>query len=221
MSDYYDNDGFESFGEELVFENEDGNYGDEGDYDEEEIEDYAEEIEEKDIDIAGDDLVQNDFRKEQDDMQNFGGEVFVDSFQDRERIGGPISSVAQIKSLLKLFGGSIGRKEEKISFANLTDEDIFKLLLNNSVYSNKLNNYYPSTNFTSLMEGMFPLLNKIPNLKYKNPSALFISYLCVSRANRKLMKSELDKWKLAITALNIYCSDVIRYSRLWNIVYKY
>jgi len=215
-----EDDGFVPFGEELVFGDEYAR-DDYDQYDEEEKEadDYGDDIEEKDIDLGGEDLIQDDMRPERDDMEQFGGDVFQSSYYDRERVGGPISSVAQIKSLINIFGSSLGRKEDKLSFANLSDEDIFKLLLNNAVYSNKLNNYYPSTNFTALMETMFPLLEKVPNLKYKNPSALFISFLCVSRKG-KLLSAELSKWKMAIKALNIYCTDVIRYSRLWKIIYK-
>lgn len=221
MSDMED-DGFVPFGEELVFGDQyvrDGYDQYDEDDKEGEGEDYGDDIDEKDIDLGGEDLAQDDLRPEIDDMDQFGGDVFQSSYYDRERVGGPISSVAQIKSLINIFGSSLGRKEDKISFANLSDEDIFKLLLNNAVYSNKLNNYYPSTNFTALMETMFSLLEKVPNLKYKNPSALFIAFLCVSRKG-KLLPTELSKWKMAIKALNIYCTDVIRYTRLWKIIYK-
>jgi hypothetical protein len=212
-----DDDMFVPIEQELVFEeygSGGGGYREEDD-DEEFNVDYGDDIEEENIDLDGEALRDND---RGDDMI-FEEEVsFGTTFSDQDRVGGRISSVAQIKSLMNIFGGSLGGKEGKLSFSNLSDQDILKLLLNNSVYSNKLNNYYPNTNFTALMEGMFQYLEYVPNIKYKNPSALFIGYLCTSR-NGKFLENEFQKWKIAISVLNIYNSDVIRYHRLWNNIY--
>jgi len=211
-------DGFEPYEGQLVFEQA-GDFG--GDYeqdeDEFEVQEYAEE---GDNEIEGDVFMDNDFRVEYDGFEQMGGEDFGNSFADRERVGGPISSVAQIKSLISVFGGALGKKDEKISFENLSDEDIFKLLLNNVIYANKLNNYYPNTNFNSLMEELFLMLYKVPNLKYKNPAALFISYLCVARNTGEIIKSKLEHWTQATKVLNIYCTDVIRYGKLWKQIYN-
>lgn len=213
------NDGFEPYEGELVFEQE-GDFarGYDEDEDEFEVQEYGEEG--GDNEIENDVFMDNDFRVEYDGFEQMGGEEFGSSYADRERIAGPISSVAQIKGLINVFGGALGKKDEKISFENLSDEDIFKLLLNNVIYANKLNNYYPTTNFTSLMEELFLMLNRVPNLKYKNPAALFISYLCVARSTGEIIKSKLEHWTQAINVLNIYCTDVIRYSKLWKQIYN-
>lgn len=215
MSD--EDDMFVPMEQELVFGDYDGGGGGYVE-DEDEINidlDYGDEVEEENIDLDGELLKDND---RGDDMIFEEEGTFGNAFGDRERVGGPISSVAQIKSLLNIFGGSLGDKEGRLSYSNLTNEDIIKLLLNNAVYSNKLNNYYPTTNFTALMEGMFQYLQHVPNIKYKNPSALFIGYLCTSR-NGKFVDNEFEKWKMAISVLNIYNSDVIRYHRLWSNIY--
>lgn len=212
------NDGFEPYEGELMFDQE--GYFDRG-YDEEDEEFEVQEYnDEADNEIENDVFMDNDFRVEYDGFEQMGGEDFGNSYADRERTTGPISSVAQIKGLINVFGGVLGKKDEKISFENLSDEDIFKLLLNNVIYSNKINNYYPTTNFTSLMEELFLILNRVPNLKYKNPSALFISYLCVARSTGEIIKSKLEHWTQAINVLNIYCTDVIRYSKLWKQIYN-
>lgn len=212
-------EGFEYYGEELVFDSGDRDF--DGDYDEDdiEIEDYNEEVEEEDIDLNGDKLNDDGLRQDEDEMKFMDGNVFGSSYNDRERLTGPITSVAQIKSLINVFGGALGKKD-KLSFSDLTDEDIFKLLLNNVIYSNKLNNYYPTKNFTTLMEELFLVLDKVPNLKYKNPVCLFISYLCISKKDGEIIPSMLKEWKKAIVALNLYCIDIIRYCRLWKNIYK-
>jgi hypothetical protein len=197
-----------------------GGYYEEGDeIEEEDIEvvDYGEEMEEKEIDIEGVDFGDNDFRPMEETEY---GDLTVASFSDRERLGGPISSVSQIKSLMNIFGGVLGKAEGIITFANLSDEDIFKLILNNNVYANKLPNFYPTKNFTVLMEDLFTILEKIPNLRYKNPSALFIAYLVTSKKDGSLNKKDYESWKMAIKVLNIYNSDIIRYNRLLQNIYK-
>jgi len=184
-----------------------------------EVVDYGEEIEEKEIDIEGVDFGDSDFRPMEDN--EYGDQVLAyNSFADRERIGGPISSVSQIKSLMNVFGGVLGKAEGAITFANLTEEDIFKLILNNNIYANKLQNFYPTKNFTVLMEDLFTILDKVPNLKYKNPSALFIAYLVTSRKDGSIIKKEYESWKTAIKVLNIFYSDIIRYNRLLQNIYK-
>lgn len=198
-----------------------GDYEDlEEEFDEDlEVVDYGEEMEEKEIDIEGVDFGDNDFRPMEDN--EYGDQVLAyNSFADRERIGGPISSVSQIKSLMNVFGGVLGKAEGAITFANLTEEDIFKLILNNNIYANKLQNFYPTKNFTVLMEDLFTILNKVPNLKYKNPSALFIAYLVTSRKDGTIIKKEYESWKTAIKVLNIFYSDIIRYNRLLQNIYK-
>ena len=214
---------FGDIGEEYMY----GDYyapsggGFDEDIDEEDIEvvDYGEEIEEKEIDIEGVDLGDNDFRPMEEN--EYGDQMLAyNSFSDRDRISGPVSSVSQIKSLMNIFGGVLGKAEGAISFANLSEEDIFKLILNNNVYANKLPNYYPTKNFTVLMEDLFIILKKIPNLKYKNPSALFIAYLITSKKDGTFNKKDYESWKIAIKVLNIYYSDIIRYNRLLQSIYK-
>lgn len=211
-------DGFESYEGQLVFDQVGYDQG-EGYVDEEdfEVQEYGEEA---DNEIDNDVFMDNDFRVEYDGFEEMVGEEFGNSFADRERVVGPISSVAQIKGLINIFGGVLGKSYDKISFENLSDQDIFKLLLNNIIYSNKLNNYYHSTNFTSLMEELFLILDRVPNLKYKNPAALFLSYLCVARNTGEIIKSKLEHWTQAIKVLNIYCTDIIRYGKLWKQIYN-
>ena len=133
------NDGFEAYEGELVFDQE-GDFG--RGYDEEEEEFEVQEYgEEGDNEIENDVFMDNDFRVEYDGFEQMGGEEFGNSYADRERIAGPISSVAQIKGLISVFGGALGKKDEKISFENLSDEDIFKLLLNNIIYQYHYSNY--------------------------------------------------------------------------------
>ena len=148
-----EDDMFVPMEQELVFEEYGSGSGGfkEDEEDEDFNVDYDDEIEEENLDLGGEIINDND---RADDMVFEDEGSFGSTFGDRERVGGPISSVAQIKSLMNVFGGLLGEKEGKLSFSNLTNEDILKLLLNNAVYSNKLNNYYPTTNFTSLMEGM-------------------------------------------------------------------
>ena len=204
--DYYADSGSGYYEERDDFEEE-----------EEEVVDYGEEMEEKEIDIEGVDFGDNDFRPMEEVEY---GDLTAASFSDRERFGGPISSISQIKSLMNIFGGVLGKAEGTITFANLSEEDIFKLILNNNVYANKLPNYYPTKNFTVLMEDLFTILSKIPNLKYKNPSALFIAYLVTSKKDGSINKKDYESWKMAIKVLNIYNSDIIRYNRLLQNIYK-
>ena len=79
-----------------------GGFDEEIDEEDIEVVDYGEEIEEKEIDIEGVDLGDNDFRPMEEN--EYGDQMLAyNSFSDRDRISGPVSSVSQIKSLMNIF----------------------------------------------------------------------------------------------------------------------
>jgi len=197
--------------ERTEFVYDDGNYR-EDDFGEEDIEeeDYDED-EKEEIDLEGDDIKDNDAR---DDWKSEEMIIsFEPSFKDMDRYSKPVSSVSQLREMIrkgKIPGGADKPEDSVMS----------RFRLENEMYNNRIGNIYPNINFSTYIDDMESFYNKIPNLQFKNPSALFIGFLCTKRKGQEYILGDLDKWKPAMNALNIYCTDVIRYHRLWVKVFS-
>lgn len=185
-----------------------------GEIDDEEL-DYGEggeeADEEKEVDIA--DLAQG-YGEQYDvvDEKQFEELTFANlPFSMKDLYGGPLTSLQQIKMLYS-------NKEEKIDFSQLSDTDLFKLLVNLTSYSNKINLLLPNVRLQGEIEAMLSKVDKIPSIKYKNPLASFLAYLCVNSAGVILQTRLNDVFNIC-ESVNLMKSDILRYIRMWQIIY--
>lgn len=191
------------------------------DDEEQEQEDYGEDVEEKvEEDLEEYDLQHNELEEEIFDNQfeaidpnQFTELTFANlPFSMKDLYSGPLTSLQQIKML---YAG----KNEKINFSEMPDSDLFKLLVNITCYSNKLQDLLGIKNMQQEIDAMLSYIDKIPDLKYKNPLATFLSYLCVKK-DGKIQRDKLTNVFQATDTLMLLKSDIYRYARMWQIVYN-
>jgi hypothetical protein len=192
------------------------------DEDEEREVDYGEEKEEKESD---DDFDDNDISHMDIEEKTFGDQEdlidpnqFVEltaaslPFSMRDLYSGPLTSLQQIKMLYM-------KKNEKIDFSEMTDIDLFKLLVNLTCYSNKVHELLALKSMQKDIDTMLVYVEKIPDIKYKNPITTFLSYLCMERGG-KINKSILQKVYGITDTLMLQKSDIFRYLRMWQKIYN-
>lgn len=192
------------------------------DEDEEREVDYGEEKDEKESD---DDFDDNDISHMDIEEKTFGDqEDFIDPnqfveltaaslpFSMRDLYSGPLTSLQQIKMLYM-------KKNEKIDFSEMTDIDLFKLLVNLTCYSNKVHELLALKSMQKDIDTMLVYVEKIPDIKYKNPITTFLSYLCMERGG-KINKSILQKVYGITDTLMLQKSDIFRYLRMWQKIYN-
>lgn len=182
--------------------------------------DYGEEKIDTDEFEADNDLANMDVEEEKFDDQfdiidpnQFTELTFANlPFSMKDLYSGPLTSLQQIKMLY-------ASKNEKINFADMPDSDLFKLLVNLTCYSNKIQDLLNLKNMQQEIDMMLSYIEKIPDLKYKNPLSTFLSYLCVKK-NGKIDKEQLAKISTIIDSLSLNNSDIYRYSRMWQLIYN-
>jgi hypothetical protein len=133
-------------------------------------------------------------------------------FSMKDLYSKPLTSLQQVKMLYT-------NKNEKINFADMPDEDLFKLLVNLTCYSNKIQDLLELKNMQLEIDTMLSNVDKIPDLKYKNPLATFLAFICVKKNGA--IKNDILKQVFTITeTLNLLRSDIYRYARMWQVVYN-
>ena len=206
--------------QEFVYEDYDQKdyFEDEEDQDQE---DYGEEVEEKvDEDIEEEDLKHNELEEEifDDQFESIDPNQFTEltfanlPFSMKDLYSRPLTSLQQIKML---YAG----KNEKINFSEMPDSDLFKLLVNITCYSNRLQDLLELKNMQQEIDMMLSYIDKIPDLKYKNPLSTFLSYLCVKK-DGKIQRDKLNNVFQATDTLLLMKSDIYRYVRMWQLVYN-
>lgn len=200
-------------------------------YEPEEREYFEDDDGEQEVDYEEDEKVDDEFENDNDlsnmDVQE---EKFDDQFElvdpnqfteltfanlpfsMRDLYSGPLTSLQQIKMLY-------ASKNEKINFADMPDSDLFKLLVNLSCYSNKIQDLLDIKNIQQDIDLMLSYIDKIPDLKYKNPLTTFLSYLCVKK-NGKIEKEQMIKVGKITESLSLFNSDIYRYARMWQLIYN-
>ena len=202
--------------EEILYdEREQKTYDSYEDYEEyEEEEDYGEEKveEEKDLDVneLEEKTFEDQFEEVLEEENTFSLSIDAIPFALREQLSGPLTSMQQIRML---YSG----KGDKIDFSQLSDEDFFKILVNIGILANKLNLLIKNIQYD--MEKMFTYIDKIPSIKYKNPLACLLGYLCVN-IRGDIMQSKLEEVFTAAQTCKLLEADVIRYARLWQTILK-
>jgi hypothetical protein len=207
-------------------------YADEQTFEYEEYRDFFDDEEEKEVDYDDDaeekeeeeekktegksDLFdENDTFQEQYEQINendFAELTFANlPFSMKDLYGGPMTSLQQIKMLYS-------NKNEKINFSELSDIDLFKVIATISVFTNKVHLLFPRIKVQNLIEDMLSKCDKIPDIKYKNPLACFLSFICIKRNGQidETILSEVFKQSAAVK-LNEY--DIYRYCRMWQKIY--
>lgn len=190
-------------------EERDVDYGEAEEKDEEKDEDLD------DNDIAHLDIEEKTFGDQEDIVDpNQFVELTAASlpFNMRDLYSGPMTSLQQVKMLYM-------KKNEKIDFSEMTDIDLFKLLVNLTCYSNKVHEILNIKNMQKDIDTMLSYVDKIPDVKYKNPITSFLSFLCMERGG-KVNKTILQKIYSVADTLSLQKSDIFRYVRMWQKIYN-
>ena len=190
------------------------------DYDEEEQIDSEDEKEEKEDEEDGDmgdgQALEESLFDNQYEQVNEGDYLeFTDKnlpFSMKDLYGGPLTSLQQIKMLYS-------DKNQKINFGELSDIDLFKVITTISAYSNKLHLSLQKINLKNAIEDMLSKSDKIPDIKYKNPLACLLSFICVRR-NGDIDKTQLEQVFNVVDSVKLNNYDIFRYCRMWQKIYK-
>jgi hypothetical protein len=211
MSYYTDEQTFEYEEERRFFTDED--------YDEEEQADSEEEKEEKDEDgevMEDGQVLEESLFDNQYEQINEGDFLMLTDknlpFSMKDLYGGPLTSLQQIKMLYS-------DKNQKINFGELSDIDLFKVITTISAYSNKLHLSLQKINLKNMIEDMLGKSEKIPDIKYKNPLACLLSFICVKR-NGDIDKTQLEQVFNIVDSVKLNNYDIFRYCRMWQKIYK-
>ena len=201
------------YSDEQTFEYEE--YTDFFDDEEEEKEvDYGEEVEEKEEEEGKEDKQDPIFEEqyEQINENDFAELTFANlPFSMKDLYSGPMTSLQQIKMLYS-------NKNEKINFSELSDIDLFKVIATISVFSNKVHLLLPRIKVQNLIEDMLSKCDKIPDIKYKNPLACFLSFICIKR-DGLINQTMMDEVFTISPAVKLDNYDVYRYCRMWQKIY--
>jgi hypothetical protein len=133
-------------------------------------------------------------------------------FSMKDLYGGPLTSLQQIKMLYS-------DKNQKINFGELSDIDLFKVITTISAYSNKLHLSLQKINLKNSIEDMLSKSDKIPDIKYKNPLACLLSFICIKR-NGEIDKTQLEQIYNILDSVKLNNYDIFRYCRMWQKIYK-
>lgn len=203
-------------------------YADEQTFEYEEYRDFFDDEEEKEVDYD-EDKEEEEEEKETEGGKLDKGDLFEEQYEQinenefteltfanlpfsmKDLYSGPMTSLQQIKMLYS-------NKNEKINFAELSDIDLFKVIATISVFANKVHLLFPQLKVQNSIEDMLSKCDKIPDIKYKNPLACFLSFICVKRNGQidETMLTEVFKQSAAVK-LDEY--DIYRYCRMWKKIY--
>ena len=182
--------------------------------------DYGEEKEEeKDEDLDDQDLSHFDIEEKTfgDQDESFDPNQFniISNelpFSMRDLYSGPLTSLQQVKMLYM-------NKNNKIDFSEMTDKDLFTLLVNLTCYSNRVHELLNLKTMQRDIDAMLVYTDLIPDIKYKNPITTFLSYLCIDRKG-KINEEMMKKIFNLIDNFLLQKSDIFRYIRMWQKIFN-